>query len=257
MKRITSLLLAGLLCLSITSLSAQTETDTTFRFTMNTIFANVDKSKVPFGILRDYAMEFTNLENFSGTAALADSNYVTPSILWDVYNTLLMGRIHTSASGFLKQDTLDNRWYSYRQPGRITLSGLYFNYSRFKDNAANNYITITNNRLFDKYINGVWQNPYQTETAFIISPSITIYSGTSFNILLPSSIWLTNNGAAISSISIDVGDGLGYRTLTPDANLPINYSGPGNKEWIYRATLTAGGFLYAHSRVTITGNAAN
>jgi hypothetical protein len=138
MKRKLTLILSGVFCL-ITTLSAQTEIDTSFRSSMNFIFANVDKSKVPYGILRDYAMEFTNLENFNGTAVLADSNFTTPSIFWDVYNTLLMGRIYSSASGFLKQDTIDNRWFSYRQPGRITLSGLYFNYSRFKDNAANNY----------------------------------------------------------------------------------------------------------------------
>ncbi len=253
MKRKLTLILSGVFCL-ITTLSAQTEIDTSFRSSMNFIFANVDKSKVPYGILRDYAMEFTNLENFNGTAVLADSNFTTPSIFWDVYNTLLMGRIYSSASGFLKQDTIDNRWFSYRQPGRITLSGLYFNYSRFKDNAANNYITITNNRLYDKYVSGVWQNPYQTETAFVISPSVTIYTGTSFTILLPVNLWLTNNSAATSGISIDAGDGLGYRTLTPGVSLSVNYTSPGDKEWKYRITLTAGGYQYSHSRITIKGS---
>lgn len=54
---------------------AQVETDTTFFTQMNYIFANLDKSKVPYGILRDFSMEFTNIENYNGTAALADSNY--------------------------------------------------------------------------------------------------------------------------------------------------------------------------------------
>ena len=31
--------------------------------------------KVPYGILLDFGMEFTNIENYSGSAALADSNY--------------------------------------------------------------------------------------------------------------------------------------------------------------------------------------
>lgn len=253
MKKIISLLLSGVFCLSVTSLTAQTETDSSFRSSMNYIFENVDKSKVPYGILRDYAMEFTNLENFNGTAALADSNYTTPSVFWEVYNTLLMGRVHTSATGFLKQDTVDNRWYSYRQPGRITLSGLYFSYSRFKDNAANNYITITNNRLYDMYVSGVWQNPYQTETAFVISPSVTIYNGTGFTILLPVNTWLTNSSTALSGISIDVGDGTGYRTLNPGVSLSVNYTAPGTYEWKYRVALIAGGYHYAHSQVTING----
>ncbi len=45
---------------------AQTETDPTFFTQMNYIFANVDKSKVPYDILRDFGMEFTNIENYNG-----------------------------------------------------------------------------------------------------------------------------------------------------------------------------------------------
>ncbi len=137
------------------SSKAQTEIDTTFATQMNAVFANVDKSKVPYGILRDYGMEFVNLENYNGTATLADSNYVDGGIFWDVYNTLVMSRIYSSASAFVHPDSLDAHWFSYRQPGRVTLAGLYFKYARFKDDAANNYITITNDLLYDKYVSSV------------------------------------------------------------------------------------------------------
>lgn len=53
---------------------SQTEVNTSFAARMNYIFANLDKSKVPYGVLRDYGMEFTNLENYNGTAVLADTN---------------------------------------------------------------------------------------------------------------------------------------------------------------------------------------
>ena len=126
------------LCLVCENIFAQTETDTTFSNQMNYIFANVDKTKTPYGILRDYGMEFTNIENYNGTAVLADSNYADANACWDVYQTLLTSRGRTSATGFAKGDTVDNRWYNQRVPGKIVLSGLYFNYSRFKDNAAGN-----------------------------------------------------------------------------------------------------------------------
>jgi hypothetical protein len=140
------ILLTTALSFSSLSLVAQTETDTTFRTQMNYAFANLDKSKVPNGILRDYAMEFINLEYFNGTAPLADSNYAHAASFWQVYNTLISGRIHSSATGFLRGDTLDNRWYNSLQDGKVTLSGLYFLYSRFKDNAYPTYITITQTR---------------------------------------------------------------------------------------------------------------
>lgn len=239
-----------LLFLSLSSI-AQIETDTSFAAQINSIFANVEKNRVPNGILKDYGMEFTNLNQFNGTAALADSNFTDGSTFWDVYKSLVMSRVHSSATGFLHPDTIDNRWYSFRQYGRITLAGLYFNYSRFKDNAAGNYITVSNNQLFDKYVNGVWQNPYQTEQAFLLSPSVTEYEGKSFEVLLPSDVWLTNSSSFISSISVNVSDGSGYRTLIPGTPLSVSYADTGYKEWTYKLTLTNSSVLYAHSQIHV------
>ncbi len=239
-----------LLCLSSSAFS-QITTDTTFATQMNYAFAPLDKSRVPYGILRDYGMEFTDLNVFNGTASLVDSNDVDAAAFWDVYNSLLMSIIYSNASGFLRPDTLDNRWHNHRLPGQITLAGLYFNYSRFRDDAYPNYITITNNQLYDKFVNGVWQNPYVSQAAFVLAPSVTQYEGTSFSLFLPSDIWLTNSASSISSISVDVNDGNGYRTLTPGVPLSVNYADTGYKEWTYKLTLTNASNLYAHSSVHI------
>ena len=251
MKLLKQLLVGMLLlCLKLPSF-AQAETDTSFAAQMNSIFANLEKTRIPYGILKDYGMEFTNLNQFNGKAALSDSNYTDGSTFWDVYKSLVMSRIHSNAIGFLRSDTIDNRWYSYRQFGRITLAGLYFNYTRFKDNAEGNYITVSNNQLFDKYVNGVWQNPYQTEQAFLLSPSITEYEGKSFELILPLNLWLTNSYSSISSISLNLSDGNGYRTLVPGTALNINYADTGYKEWTYRLTLTNNSILYAHSKIHV------
>ena len=240
-----------ILCLFGKISFAQTETDTTFFTQMNYIFANVDKSKVPYGILRDFGMEFTNIENYSGTAALVDSNYADADAFWDVYQTLLTSRVSTSATGFVPAATADSLWYIQRQPGKIVLSSLYFNYSRFKDNAAGNYITISNNQLYDKYVGGVWQNPYQSEQVFLISTPVNFYQGQSLQIVLPSNLTFTNNLAGITSIQIDPGDGAGYRTLGFNQPLNINYSDTGLKQWTYKLTISGGTVLYSHSQIVI------
>ena len=41
---------------------AQIETDTTFNNRMNYVFGVLEKNRVPFGMLQDYAMEFTELK---------------------------------------------------------------------------------------------------------------------------------------------------------------------------------------------------
>jgi len=53
---------------------AQQEINTSFKDEMNDIFQNLDKDKIPQGILLDFGMEFTNVSAFNGS--LTDSTYV-------------------------------------------------------------------------------------------------------------------------------------------------------------------------------------
>lgn len=46
-------------------LLAQDEIDTTFNNRMNYVFGILEKNRVPNGMLRDYAMEFTNMNAFN------------------------------------------------------------------------------------------------------------------------------------------------------------------------------------------------
>jgi len=128
---------------------------------MNHIFGTLNTANVPFGLLRDYAMEFTNLENFNGTT-LVDSNMIDKGILRSIYMTLATARMTGAATGTLPNpNTIDSLWQVARQPGQVTLCGLFYQYAYLASNAdSTGKITVTNNQLFDKYVNGVWQNPY-------------------------------------------------------------------------------------------------
>ena len=55
------------------------EVDTTFNTNMNHVFGNLDVSRIPLGLLKDYAMEFTNLNNYDGTV-LVDSNKIDKAV---------------------------------------------------------------------------------------------------------------------------------------------------------------------------------
>ena len=142
------------------NLFAQAEINTEFTNRMNYVFSLLDKSKVPTGFLLDYAMEFAELKCYNGV--LTDTNKVSVGTLRDIYKTLWFSAIHTNAGSFRHPDYVDSLWQLQRQPGIITVSGLFYNYSRFKDNAlTGNLLTLSNDQFIDKYVNGVWQNPYQ------------------------------------------------------------------------------------------------
>ncbi|MGB4776353.1 MAG: T9SS type A sorting domain-containing protein [Daejeonella sp.] len=232
------------------SISAE-EIDQGFSQQMSQIFAALETSRVPYGLLQDIALEQTNLSNYKGNL-LADSNYVSKGEFQAVYQTLASARIHTNAPAFLPVRAVDSLTYLQREPGKIILSGLYYKYSRFTDNAvAANRITVANNQVYDKYIGGTWQDPYQTESAFAISPAGESYTGKSQQLLLPESLWFSNNGIAVSSLQVDAGDGLGYRTLTANQQLGLSYPDTGKKVITYKLNLTNGTALYSHSQIHI------
>lgn len=224
------------------------EINTAFATQINSVFVNLDNSRIPNGLLQDFAMEYTSLDAYSGS--LSDSTFVHPGVLKQLYSTLLMSRVNSNTSqGFVSYSNFENNWNNARDVNTITLSGLYFKYSKFIDNAYPNKITISNNKLYDKYVNGVWQNPYEEKKVFAISPSIISYKGLDFKVKFPSNLWYTNNSSSVQSVKINFNDGNGYVDVNPGQQVSINYNSSGIKTWTYKISLSTGETLLSHSKM--------
>lgn len=144
----------------------------------------------------------------------------------------------------------DSLIYIARKREVITLSGLLFNYNAINPQArANGTIQTVNGQLKDQYVNGVWQNPYQTLTMVAISPSTTVFDLTSCQVKLPSSLFLSNIGKQVSSIYFNADDGRGYQLIQPDVPISLSYDSVGLKHWFFRVTLASGRQLYSHCKV--------
>lgn len=229
---------------------AQQEINTEFATKMNLAFQQLEKNRVPHGLLKNYAFEFTELAAYNGV--VTDTNYVTPVALKQIYNTLLMARIHSNASQFITPQVYEQRWQTNRTAGVITLSGLLYNYAQFKPDAVpTGKLLVINNQYKDKYIAGIWQNPYDVKQTFAIAPSVRLYKGLKFSVKLPQNLWFTNFSQTVSSIQIDVSDGLGYRNIPFGQNLQVTYASSGIKRWFYKLTLSTGQIVYSHSKVVI------
>ncbi|MFP9098786.1 T9SS type A sorting domain-containing protein [Flavobacterium sp. RHBU_24] len=238
--------------LAIAPLRAQT-VDTDYARQVNTVFANLDKTRVPNKLLLDYAMEFAELSAYNGT--LSAENMLHRGTYTEIYNTLLMARVNASVTGLADPKLFNANWEALRQPGKIVLSGLFYKYSRFKSNAVPGYLTVNNDKIYDKYINGVWQNPYEEKEVFAIAAPIAAYNYLRMQVQLPAALWYTNQGTAVQSIAIDFADGRGYQAISLNQVKTITYSQPGLYEWKYRLTLTGGRVLYSHTQLNVTGSA--
>lgn len=250
MKTMTSIgkfLLILSLCLGFNS-KAQT-INTEWATKINQTFAGIDKNRVPHSLLRDYAMEFTDLSMYNGT--LTDTNYVSRGKLKSIYNTLVMSRVKSTVSSLINPKIFDQNWNNLRAKNTIVLSGLYYKYSQFKANAYPSLLTVSNNKLYDKYVNGVWQNPYEIKQVFAITAPITRFKGLTVDVKLPQSLWYTNQVSAIQNIAIDFDNGNGYVTMPFNSTYNLQYTEEGIYDWTYKLTLTNGQILYSRSRIII------
>jgi len=251
-KTLIGCILCGLCLIGFsTKTKAQQEVSTAFFDQMTIIFGSLEPNRIPYGLLFDMAFEQAQLPNYKGNV-LADTNYVNIGEFNAIHQTLRSMRFNSTAATFVSANDIDSLAFLQRQPGRILLSGLFFKYAKIREDAlTNNLISQVGSTLYDKYISGVWQNPYQTETVFALAPANDKIQGLVQEVYLPSDLWFSNDLSGISSIEIDAGDGLGYRTLVPGTSVNISYSSVGYKTLTYKINLIAGGSLYSHSKVYV------
>ena len=112
-------------------------------------------------------------------------------------------------------------------------------------------VNYVNNQFQDKFVGGVWQNPYQEFQAFAMAPAITKYEGLSFTVKIPSTIFYSNYQSLVQSIQIDFGNGAGYITVPFNQNVTVNYATEGVKTWKYKLNLTNGTSLLSQSKIDV------
>jgi len=108
-----------------------------------------------------------------------------------------------------------------------------------------------NNQIYDRYVNNVWQTPYDIKDAFAFCLSNSSYSGLQQQFSMPEALWLTNNGANITGLQFDPGDGNGYRNLVPGQLVNVLYADTGFRDITFRAVVS-GTTLYSQSRIHIS-----
>lgn len=238
-----------LLCLLVISLSQAQTINTAYKTQINAVFAGLDITKIPHKLLINQAMEFAELTDYSG--ALTTTNWTTRGKYTDIYNTLLMSRVQTAVPGLVSPAVFKTNWDNLREPNKIVLSGLYYKYNKFRPDCYPNYLNNNGGVITDKYVSGIWRNPYIDQQVFAIAAPILVYKSLSLQVTLPAALWYTNQSTSVQSIAVDFGDGSGYQNMAFGEIKTINYAAAGTFEWKYKLTLTDGQVLYSHSKLKI------
>lgn len=226
---------------------------------INQKFSLLEKNRIPNHILLDYGFDLIDITQFDGV--LRNNNYIGLERYNLIYNTIVSSATQLNINGIESPQQELTEWKNLQKQqnnsakltnkASIVLSGLLFNYSKINENALNNNkIRVVNDKYDDKYINGVWQNPYDNKLSFAIVSPVFAISKSNVEVKLPTTLWHTN--ANTTAIEIDFGNSTGYKSLANGTTATTNYTATGVYTWTYRVRLTNGQYKYCRQKVKVT-----
>lgn len=228
--------------------------------TIQQIFSHLEKDKIPTGLLADAAVDFANLKKFNGI--LTDSSYTSSKVILELYSTLITSRLNTQTTFQKTTVDFDSDWGKTESKDIIPIAGLYYKYAKISEPVANEIkatgtssaININGSYLEDKYTNGVWQNPYDIDISFAMSPRIQRFDKLNFNIVFPQELFQSNMLSEIQTIEFRISDNQPFQVINFNQAYPVNYSSLGSYRWTFKLTLNTGKVLYSHCNFELTGN---
>ncbi|WP_317469118.1 hypothetical protein [Bacteroides hominis] len=228
--------------ISISIFSQSVEDTPDVRHWLDTMFKHIDKTKVPHGILRDYAFELADLDIYNGKE-LNSINYVDRIAFENLLRTIRSGSL--GANLFDVKEILANQ-YALGGKGKGVVGVVLYQYSYIRADAlTSNLIRYENGQVLDNVINNIWQNPYASNYTLGFSPQDSILLGSVIHYSFPVNLWLSN--ITPSSIEFDADDGKGYVSVSVGGNLSVSYGSSGVKHLKIRIKLQDGTSLQSHS----------
>lgn len=220
---------------------------------MELVFSGLEKQRVPYGILLDKSLVFDDITKFSGVYRephLRDT--VDGDRVLQIASTLSLAKMDTEDNGIIvpPQD-VEELWEAYQLSDKVVLSGIYYKYARFKNDESEPLIEREGQVFYDKYLAGIWQNPYEIKQSFAVAPVKNQIDNLNVNVQFPKDLWWTNMGDSIRGISIDFGIGEGFKALDFGGKLTVNFPESGSYLWRVKMDLVDGKSIHSQSSVNV------
>ena len=222
---------------------------------LDSMFEDLDKTKINTGFLEDCAIDLVNLHLYDGLV-LNDDNIVTRPIFEDIIRSISSAAVRPHDIVTQGEQIIEDLGPSITSE-LVYLRFVLFRYQYIAPNALTaNKIAYNEatNQVSDVYQDGTWINPYQTSTLFAFAPSAT--SCIKKNVAYQFNCLPALLNMSISAVWFDAGDGNGYRQIdTPSDGIIINYSNEGLKTLKLKVRATTGQTFESHAQINILGNA--
>lgn len=214
-------------------------------------FLQLEREKVPGGVLLDYSLGLTDLKLYDGT--LKENSDIDITVYSNIYKEVFMGIVNPQGEQNMRPlRQLVDQWAVYRtqtndkesEQTTLVLSGILSNYAYIDEVAADNRdIIVEGNQFFDVYRNGVWQNPYKTGKAVAIAAPINNLSTGNFNVLLPEDLFIGNAKSEIVNIQMQIDNSERWQAINFNEPIPVEITTEGTHNLLFKIQLQSGQVL--------------
>jgi len=232
-------------CIFIANADDFIENNTDITGNTEVSYENLSSQYLKFNCLRDRGAEFVDFEVFNGRAELNADNYCDRDI-----HTNAMRSIRSMLPG-TQSWNVENILAAQDESGNeknAVMSILLYQYLYIKENALrDNLIRFENGKVYDNFIDGVHQDPYDIDYILTFAPQDSVFDN-NLTFSFPSATYKSNYGG---TFDFDAGDGYGYRTFKIGDKITINYT---SGEHILKLRLRNNGKedLVAHCKIKTT-----
>lgn len=245
-SRVTTIFLWTVLVLSISNFSfdayaAKTSKDIGIRAYLDSLFYNINFQEVKSGLLRDYAVEEINLDEYNGDEhALGNC---TPVQFSSLINTLNDAAVSDKSKQEISAIYKNLESTENKDPNILTLSCLCFEYDRIAGNClSDGYFTLKNGQLYRTLKRGY---PYEKGYLFACCClGERTHTPGHVKFIIPKSILFHN--CQITDLELDYGNG--YAAIHQDTPIDIILKN-GENDFNIKATLADGTKLHSFFKI--------
>ncbi|MDO7850735.1 T9SS type A sorting domain-containing protein [Hymenobacter convexus] len=232
MKKLFTLLALCWLCAAAPAW-AQSPPPDSLRQHLDHLFAQVDKTQVPAPFLEEYGLRFVPLDVFNGT--LTDSSRTNMQAWRMAYASVLTSYI-TGTNPLPTLGDLNTRLQTQATASAaIPIMVQRINYAALRPDALTaGLFTAQNEQLFD--VAGRSQSPYLSRVLFMAAPETSVAATGDVSFVFAQNLHVQSGGGSVSNLSIDFGDGQGYRTATWGQPIGASYCTAGTRRVKVRVT---------------------
>jgi hypothetical protein len=217
---------------------------------MTNMFANVDLSYVPSGVLNERGFSFINLTPFNGQInEESKSSILAFGLAYASITSMNVDSIVQLPNPIHYTNVIDTVGTSSTI---IPIVGLHQKYHTIDSLAFENGLLAATGRNLSDIFPRV-ESPYNEHDLFLFAPVTHSTTLNSFSFIVDSNLFYSNTGKVVSSIEIDFGLDSGYVLVPFNQEIPVQYMIGGTKNIKIKLVYTDSTTYYSHFDIDVAG----